>query len=70
MLTTARFGWKNRKSPLKGVRLDKRNGYYYAQIGINGRNTTLPGRYDTAKEAHTVYIAAARKYFGKFARFD
>jgi len=60
-------GWKQRKMPYKGIRLDKRDGYYYAQIRINGRSMTLPGRFDTPEEAHAAYVEAAKKHFGEFA---
>jgi len=59
-------GWTKRKAPFKGVRFDKRDGYWYAQIC----QCTLPGRYETAEEAHAVYIEAAKKRFGEFARWD
>jgi len=42
-------------------------GRYKASIRVNDRFIWL-GRHDTAQEAHAAYAAAARKYFGVFAR--
>lgn len=49
----------------KGVTKD--NGLFRAQISVNGRKINL-GRYPTPDEAHAVYVTAARKHFGEFAR--
>ena len=56
------------RSELKGVTWDKNKNDYAARIKINYRTINL-GHFDTAEEAHTVYRKAARKHFGKFARF-
>jgi hypothetical protein len=53
--------------PLKGVTWDKRVGQYQAQIRVNYRNVFL-GRFDRAEDAHAAYVAAAKHYFGDFAR--
>jgi hypothetical protein len=55
--------------PLKGVRWDKSRGRYITSIKINYRCINL-GRFDDPEKAHAAYIAAARKYFGKFARAE
>jgi hypothetical protein len=53
---------KNNTSGLKGVRL-YRSGKFQARIG-----QTHLGYFDTAIEAGTAYITAAKKHFGEFAR--
>lgn len=52
---------------LKGVTLARCGNRYTAQIRIGGKNTRL-GTYDSEKEAHEAYLAAAQKEFGAFAR--
>jgi hypothetical protein len=52
---------------LKGVSTARRGKRYVAQIRINGKNTRI-GAYDSEKEAHDAYVAAAQKEFGPFAR--
>lgn len=49
--------------PFKGV--DYINNKYRARIG---KNRLYLGYFDTAEEAHSAYVAAANKTFGKFAR--
>ena len=57
---------ENKKySPLKGVTWMK--GKFQAQIMVNGYNIYL-GRFDYAEDAHNAYVAAAKWYFGQFAR--
>jgi hypothetical protein len=54
----------------KGVRLQPYNGLqkrYGAVIRANGKVNFLGSR-PTPEEAHKLYCAAARKYFGEFAR--
>lgn len=50
----------------KGVSLNKRTGFYHAQIKINGKQTYL-GRFSTPKAAARVYNIAAKEQFGDFA---
>jgi hypothetical protein len=53
---------------LKGVCYEQDRDKYKAYIEMGGRSVNL-GRFDTAEAAHAVYVAAARKYFGRrFAR--
>jgi hypothetical protein len=54
-------------SKLKGVSFNHPAGKYQAQIKVNYRQRYL-GLFDTAEAAHAAYCAAARKYFGEFAR--
>lgn len=53
----------NRGNPsgFLGVSIDKRNGRFKAKIGVDGRDLNL-GVFDTAEEAHDVYLAAKRRY--------
>ena len=56
----------------KGVRFQRsahgnRCGYYVAQIGIGGKRVYLGSR-KTAEEAHKLYVEAAAKLHGTFAR--
>jgi len=53
--------------PFKGVVIEKRTGRYCARIKVNYKMINL-GTFETAADAHVAYIAAARKYFGAFAR--
>lgn len=60
----------NNRSGFKGVVY--RTGYrhpWQARITVNKR-VVLVGRFDTAREAHLAYVAAARKYAGAFARAE
>lgn len=54
------------KSGFKGVTLNK-GWKWHAQITHNKRCISL-GYYDTAEEAHAVYVAKARELHGEFAR--
>jgi hypothetical protein len=56
---------KNNTSGKKGVSLH--DGKWFAKITVNRKQIYL-GRYQTVDEAHAVYMEAARKYFGEFAR--
>jgi len=63
---------KHGKVPYKGVRHnnnDGRNRGYTARISVNGKYLDL-GTYPTAEEAAQVYDAAARQYYGDFARLN
>lgn len=58
--------------PYKGVRHntnDGRNRGYTARIALGGKQTDL-GTYSTPEEAARVYDAAARQYYGEFARLN
>jgi hypothetical protein len=56
----------NNTSGYKGVSKYKR-GKWRAVIHVSGKQLYL-GEYDTPQEAHSAYVAAARRYFGQFAR--
>ena len=58
----------NNTSGFKGVYLDKRDGRYDARITICGETHNL-GRFSNPQDAHNVYVAAAKKHFGEFARY-
>jgi HNH endonuclease len=51
---------------LKGVIAHQ--GRWMARIGHKGKNIYL-GVFDTAEEAHAIYVIAAKKYHGEFARY-
>jgi hypothetical protein len=53
--------------PFKGVTWDRLRGQYQAAIKVNYRMMHL-GRFDRSEAAHAAYCAAAKKYFGEFAR--
>lgn len=58
---------KNNKAGLKGVYRDNKSGRFRAQIRHNNTKVHL-GSYGTPEEAHSVYLAAAQRLHGKFAR--
>lgn len=58
---------KRNKTGYKGVCYFKRGNNYTARIMVKGKAVFL-GYSDTAEEAHDLYIEAAKKYFGDFAR--
>lgn len=55
----------NNTTGFKGVSIHQ--GKYHSRIQVHGKGIRLGG-FDTAAEAHAAYIAAAKKYFGEFAR--
>ena len=57
------------RSVYKGITHDKRNGKWHAQISIQNKNTYL-GTAPTEEEAAKLYDAAAKKYFGPFAKVN
>ena len=57
---------RHNTSGLKGASLNRKSGKWHAQIKVKGKQTYL-GRFDTAAEAHAVYLAAAKLHFGGFA---
>lgn len=54
---------KNNKSVYTGASFDKETGRYVAAITIDGKTKKL-GRYNTAYEAHLVYMAEKKKIHG------
>lgn len=58
---------KRNTSGLKGAHFAKGIGKWTAHICVKRKQMTL-GTYATAEEAHAAYLAAAKKYFGEFAR--
>ncbi len=54
-------------SGFKGVCWHKLGKKWMAQIKVDGRHIYL-GLFETAEEAHAVYVAAAEHHFGEFAR--
>jgi hypothetical protein len=60
---------KDNEAGYKGVRLDKRRGYYVARLYVDGKERHL-GSYPTAEEASRAYEAEAQKMHGEFARFS
>lgn len=60
---------KHNKSGYKGVSLEKKTGRWVAVIQANNKRIHL-GTFDTPEEAYAAYCEAAKKYHGKFARFD
>ena len=53
--------------PFKGITFVKPSGRWRAQISINRKMHYL-GYFNTAEEAHAVYVAKAREVHGEFAR--
>jgi len=60
---------RNNTSGYKGVSFDRRRGRWMAQITHRGRRYCI-GRYKTAQDAHSAYVAKARELFGEFARME
>jgi HNH endonuclease/AP2 domain len=60
---------RHNRSGYKGVWRCRDSRKWRAKISMNGRVINL-GRFATPKEAHEVYLKAARKLFGKFARAE
>lgn len=56
------------KTGLKGAYWSKQKKKWHSAIHANGKLNHL-GHYMTAEEAHEAYKAAAKKFFGEFARF-
>lgn len=55
------------KSGLKGASKCTHQSGWFSRIHVNGRSIFL-GNFSSAEDAHAAYVAAAQKYFGKFAR--
>jgi hypothetical protein len=59
----------NSSTGYKGVDYHKAERKYRARICFNGKRISL-GSYKTAKEAHTAYCEASKKYHGEYGRTD
>lgn len=59
----------NNRCGFKGVHFHRATGKYRARINVNGQSHDL-GLFITPEAAHAVYLSAAKKYFGDFARID
>jgi HNH endonuclease len=57
------------KVGLKGVSRINRSKPFFASIHVDGKTKYL-GIFATAEEAHEVYLAAAKMYFGDYARAE
>lgn len=67
---TGIFRWRNPNSPSPvkpGVAYNKRRGRFMAYIRHQGRQIHL-GYFDDPQSAHHVYVEAATRLFGSFAR--
>lgn len=56
-------------SPFKGVTFEPRTGRWFVRIQVNKKRKCL-GTFDTAEEAYAVYVAAAKRLNGEFARSE
>ena len=54
-------------SGLKGAHWNRFRKHWQSSITVNGRTISL-GKFDTAEDAHSAYVAAASKHFGAYAR--
>lgn len=54
---------------LKGARFHKRDKRWTSSIVVDGKNIHL-GSFDTMEQAHEAYRKAAKKYRGKYARWE
>lgn len=59
----------NNTTGYKGVTFHKGTGRYHAKIQANGVRKSL-GYYETAEQAHKVYMTAAGELHGQFAQFQ
>lgn len=59
----------NNTSGFKGVTFDKESGRWRSQIQIDGKHQTL-GRFQSPRHAALAYNAAARRFFGSFAKVN
>lgn len=59
---------RHNKSGFKGVSFHRATQKWRATIGVSGIKISL-GLHHSKESAHRAYQAAARKYFGEFARF-
>lgn len=61
--------YKNNKSGYKGVTWSNGANKWRARIRVAKKEYHL-GIFDTPEEAYAVYVEAAKKHFGEFARFE
>lgn len=54
----------------KGVHFSVRDQVFIAQIKCGGRYQRRLGSFDNEHDAHEAYKAAAKEYFGEYARFS
>jgi hypothetical protein len=59
---------KNNTAGFKGVTFDKKRGKWVARIKVGGHRLFL-GYTDSPETAAHLYVVAAYKHFGDFARF-
>ena len=64
-----RISKSNNTSGFKGIYLHKHSGLWHARIHLNYKSKSL-GYYHEPEEAARAYDAAAREYFGEFARLN
>jgi hypothetical protein len=60
---------KSNTTGYKGVYQDKKESFFSAQIGFNGKRIRL-GYFKTKEEAAHAYNEAAKKYHGEFAKLN
>jgi hypothetical protein len=60
---------RHNSSGYKGASLCRRTGNWRATINRKGKRIHL-GMFTTSEAAHKAYVAAARKFFGEFARAE
>lgn len=60
---------KDNTSGFKGVHFDNQNGWWRAQINIDGKRVAL-GTFDTAEAAYASYCEASQKHYGEYGGLD
>lgn len=70
--TVAQNGWNTRKSwgrsGIRGVRFNKGEGRWVANINVNGKRRFL-GYFDSAEQARTAYEKVAKEEYGDFSPY-
>jgi hypothetical protein len=74
VVTNAQNQWNAKRpshntSGFKGVSFNRKDQKWVAYIHLNKKHVHL-GYFETPEAAYEAYCAAARKYFGEFARFE